>query len=448
MRLHTALLLTLALAPCAAIVHAQNTPLPPGTAAPPDAPASTSTAKAGPQPGPLNIAEEKLDARDYAGARAVLLPYLSAHPGDARALFDLGYAEDAAGDTAAAEAGYRKAIAADPKQFEAQAALGLLLANQGRRTDAVTALQAAALLTPAPPDPAAQAQGNRTLARLLEPSDPAAARRALIAALQQSPETPPDTLLAAELAAAAGDTDAAADAYGKVLAATPAGSPAQAEAAAGLAHLLIAAKRYPEAEPVLRKALASNPQSPALNSELAEVLSAEGKPEDSIAVLETLHAGHPDDSAISTMLADLYTQTGDLDKADTLYQQLLATHPHDATLLAAHGDALVRGKHFAEAIPVLQEATRLNPSDGNAWSGLAFAASQAGQPQLVLDALAMRSKVMSETPATYFLAATACDSLHATKRAVELYRQFLSVAGSGFPDETWQAKHRLIALAK
>jgi hypothetical protein len=53
---------------------------------------------------------------------------------------------------------------------------------------------------------------------------------------------------------------------------------------------------------------------------------------------------------------------------------------------------------------------------------------------------------MSDTPATYFLAATAYDSLHLTKRAVEMYKQFLAVAGGKFPDEEWEAKHRLTAL--
>ena len=55
---------------------------------------------------------------------------------------------------------------------------------------------------------------------------------------------------------------------------------------------------------------------------------------------------------------------------------------------------------------------------------------------------------MSPTAADYFLSATAYDTLHVSKRAVELYRQFLQAAGNEYPDEVWQAKHRLAALAK
>ena len=45
--------------------------------------------------------------------------------------FNRGYCDDAEGHTEAAEGYYRKAIAADPKQFEARLALGLLLAQAG-----------------------------------------------------------------------------------------------------------------------------------------------------------------------------------------------------------------------------------------------------------------------------------------------------------------------------
>jgi tetratricopeptide (TPR) repeat protein len=428
----------------------QSATLPPGTSAP-DAPAAPSRAAQQPSQqinDPLGDAEAKLDAKDDATARTMLLAYVSAHPADARALFDLGYAEDALGDDPLAEAAYRKAIAAKPDQFESRAALGLLLAASGAQADAITQLEAAAKLTPNPPNPEAEAQADRALAELLEPGDPQAASKALIAALRRSTETPADTLLAGDIAAREGDANAAADAYGKVLASASQHSPAQAQAAAGLAHLLIAAKRYTDAEPVLRKALAADPQSPALNTELADVLVAEGKTQDATAVLENLHAAKPDDAGITVMLADLYEQNGAAGKADPLYAQLLAAHPHDATLLAARGDALVREGQYAQALPVLEEATQLAPLNGNAWSSLAFAASKTSRPGMVLTALSMRSKVMSETPATYFLAATAWDTLHQPGRAAQFYRQFLSVAGTGFPDEVWQAKQRLAVLAK
>ncbi len=427
--------------------HAQSAPLPPGTS---DAASSTAPAQSTAQP--LVDAETKLDAKDYTGAQVLLDSYLSTHPNDARALFDRGYLEDAQDHAPAAEGYYRKAIAIDPQQFESRLALGLMLA-QTDSAEARTQLEAATHLTPTPPTPAAQAQADRALSRLLLASDPEAARQALLAALKLTPETTADTLLTAEIAEAAGDPETAEEAYRGVLAAAPASSNTDfaLQATTGLAHLLIAAKKYTEAELLLRQALTHSSADPVLNSQLANVLVAEDKPQDAIAVLENLHAAQPHERNIARLLADLDTQTGRAAKADPLYVELLTTpgaQAPDAALLAARGDNLVRQQRFADAVLILEQATKLDPQNGNAWSSLAFAASENHQPQLTLDSLAMRSKVMTETPATYFLAATSWDTLHQTKRAVDMYKQFLAVAGGKFPDEEWQAKHRLITLSR
>ncbi len=433
------LLFALALA-AAADCRAQATALPPGTSVD-----DTSSTKA---INPLNEAEAKLDAEDYPGALRLLLPYLLAHPADARARYDLGYAEDAEGNAQGAEEDYRKAAAADPEQFEAHASLGLLLARAGRGADAVPELEAAAKLTPKPPNPEAQAQANRALARIEEPSHPEEARTALVAALRQGHETTADTLLAGRIAGRLGDSDAAAAAYGRVLNEAPAKSGERAEAGGGLAGLLIAEKRWGGAESVLKKTLADDPANPALNAQLAQTLSAQGKQNEAVAALEKVHAASPEDANVSAMLADLYTQSGAAAKAEPLYAQALQAHPHDPALLAGQGDALIREGKPEAALPLLEEATRLDATDGNAWGSLAFAASAVHRPQEVLDALAMQSKVMPPTAASYFLSATAYDTLHLSKRAVELYRQFLQAAGNGYPDEVWQARHRLTALAK
>ena len=53
---------------------------------------------------------------------------------------------------------------------------------------------------------------------------------------------------------------------------------------------------------------------------------------------------------------------------------------------------------------------------------------------------------LANSPSSLFLAATAHDKLHHTKQATDLYKQFLSVANGQFPDEEWEARHRLITL--
>ncbi|HZZ40065.1 MAG TPA: tetratricopeptide repeat protein [Acidobacteriaceae bacterium] len=421
------------LAGCA-VLQAQQAPLPPGASTPDENSAQPST-------GPLTEAESAIEAKNYSLAASRLDVYLSVHANDARALFDRGYIEDAQGHTDAAEGWYRKAIAADPKQFESHLALGLILAAKGDPA-AKEQLQTATQLEPNPPNPAAKAQADRALARLLLHSDPEAARDALVAALKLSEETPDDALLTARIAESAGNNDVAEEAYRRVLQVQP-DSP---EAASGLAHALIAQKRYADAQPVVEAALQRDPKNPSLNAQLAAILNAQGKQAEALSVLEKLQALEPKNRAVIQMAADAEAQAGNLDKAGADYAELLAASPGDPDLLDAQGQVLIRQKQFAPAIVAFRKAASARPDDVDAWSGIAFAASELHLYKEELDALSTRSKFAPESPSTLFLWATAYDNLHQSKTAAEYYHRFLAAAQGKFPDQEWQAKHRLVTL--
>jgi Flp pilus assembly protein TadD len=437
-------LVTAALLLAAPLAQSQNQ-LPPGTQDPDSAPAA---AKGTPEIKPgREAAEAKIDQHDFEGARPLLQQYLSRNPGDARALFDLGYVEDAGSHEEAAAADYRKAIAADPKQFECRLALGLLLAHQAKFDDAREQLEQATLLTPDPPNPAAQAEAFRSLARLDRSSDPTAARDALVAALRLTPETPDDLLLTAQIAEANGDLELAQTAYQRVLAAHPAVSASlQSAANAGLAQLLIKKTQYSDAEPLLKSALERDPRDPGLNAQLATALLAQGKDDEALPVLETLRQLEPGNASVDQMLADAYSQAGHPEKADPIYAKMALAQPKNEEILAGQGENLIRERQYLQAQPVLERAVQLKPDDGDAWSGLAFAASENKQYSVALHALSMRAKYLGETPATYFLWATSYDNLHQSKQAQEYYHRFLAAADGKFPDQEWQAKHRLVAL--
>ena len=68
--------------------------------------------------------------------------------------------------------------------------------------------------------------------------------------------------------------------------------------------------------------------------------------------------------------------------------------------------------------------------------------------ELVLKALEVRAKLLPEIPASYFLRATAYDHLQDFKDAATNYHQFLQVADGKYPDQEWQARHRLVAIEK
>jgi Flp pilus assembly protein TadD len=418
---------------------AQNSPSPgpPAAVAAPSQPTSEAVSEQ------VANAEAAIGKSDWNTAETELDVWLAGHATDSRALFDAGYVADAQNRLTDAEKLYRRAVDADPKSFEAHLSLGLLLARQGNEDDARPELAIATNLDAGDAGLALKARAWRALARIDRADDATEASNDLLEALKLSPETTADTLLAANIADQAGEYDAAEVAYRRVLAKEP----SSADANRGLAHVLMVRKKYPEAETLLRTALAQSPDDPALTAQLAAVLAAQDKAE-ALPLLQKLHDSHPNDLAISSMLAAVLADAGDFAGSDRLYVALLAATPNDTTLLVAHGQNLIRQVRYAEAFTAFDKATKLDPASAEGWSGLAFAASRTSQPAVTLHALTMRSKYLPEVPSTYFLWATAFDSLHQRAQAASYYQHFLDSAAGKFPDQEWQARQRLKLLGK
>jgi len=388
-------------------------------------------------------AEAAIAKSDWKTAETNLDPWLAAHPTDPRALFDAGYVADAQNHLDDAAGFYRRAATADPKSFEAHISLGLLLARQGKLDEARPELAAATQLNPGEATPAAKARAWRALAQIDRATDPTQASSDLLEALKLSAETTDDTLMAASLAEQAGQPEAAEAAYRRVLVKDPNSK----VALAGLGHVLLQRKQYPQAETQLRAALAQSPGDPALTAELATALAAQNKGE-ALPLLQQLHQAHPEDSAITRLLAAVEADAGNFADSDKLYSDLLAAHPDDPDLLVAHGQDLVRQLKFADAFDAFDKASQADSTNADAWSGLAFTASRTGKPGVTLHALTMRSKYLPENASTYFLWATAYDTLHQKAEAVAYYHHFLDASAGKFPDQEWQARQRLQLLEK
>lgn len=396
----------------------------------------------------LSDAEASIATSDWKTASTKLDSYLLTHANDARALFDAGYVADHQDNLDRAAGFYRRALEVNPNSFESHLALGLLLARQGKRDEAHTELTAATTLNPGEAGPELKARAWRALARLDKPGpdgegNAKIASDELLEALKLSPETPDDTLLAADLAEDSGNHDAAEAAYRRVLASDP----KSAAADSGLAHVLIQRNQYPEAEKLIRAALQQEPDNPVLNAQLATVLAAQNNAE-ALPLLQKLHSAHPENLAITSMLAQVLAEAGDAAGSDKLYTALLAKSPDDVSLLVAHGQNLVRQQQFAPALAAFDKATKLDSASADAWSGIAFTASKLHQPSLAIHALTMRSKFLPEVPATYFLWATSYDTLNDRVAAITYYHHFLESSGGKFPNQEWQAKQRLLVLEK
>ncbi len=415
-------------------------------------PPGTSDATSSSQPPPQNHdalrsqAADAIDRGDMPTALKLLIQLNEQEPENAGILFNLGSAQDALDQTSNAEASYRHAIRLNVAYLEPHLALGLLLARTKRSADARTELLTAT--TSASGSPILKARAYRALAELDRTENPAEARDAMLAALKLTPETADDALLSASLAEQDDDLPAAEKAYRRVLGSTPS-DPA---ASLSLARLLLREKKLEEAQAVLQAALEKNPGEPALSAQLAAVDVRNGDLAGARALIEPLHAAHPLEPSITRMYARLLSQTGDYAAAEPLFAGLRSQAAGDPELADDDADALIHLKRFSEAEQLLKAAVRSpkafsSPDDlGEAAGHLAFAASQNNDPDTVLQAVALRATVLPQSPAILFLEAIARDKLHQTKQAQTLYRQFLSVADNKFPDEEWEARHRLIAL--
>jgi len=407
---------------------------------------TTAAPKAAPVDPARAQANEALDKQDYPTALKLLSPLAEKSPTDAHLLYDLAFTQDALNQTTAAESTYRRSIAADPTYFDPHLALGLLLARAGRLTDAHTELLKATTLTT--DNPALKGRAYRALSRLDQTSNPATASDELLSAIKITPETSEDILLSGELAEASGDPTSAELAYRRLLSVDPQNQ----DATAALTHLLLRQQRPDQAESLLTAALAKDPDNPTLNAQLASLYEQQGKTTQAIPLAAKLHAAHPEDASITRLLARLYSRNQQYDQAAPLYNGLLTKPTQDPTLLDDSADVQIHLKNFSEAESLLKRAIAepnafpTRDDLGQAASHLAFAASANNDPTTTLQALDIRGRVLPQSPSSLFLSATAHDKLHHTKQATDLYKQFLSVANGQFPDEEWEARHRLLTL--
>ena len=422
-----------------------------------------------PQNATIQKANDALSSGDLHTALDLLTRLNTESPKNPQVLYDLGVtlealadqqpapatpAPSAAAPQLTAESAYRQSISANPLFPPPHVALGLLLAHNGHTAEARSEFATATSIPEI--DPALKARALRALARIDLPKNPTAASSELLDAIRLSSEQPDDILLSAHIAEAAADYPGAERAYRRYLALPKSADDPQATA--GLVHALLAQHNFTEAQTLLTGALASHPGDPALTAQLTQAYLASSDPAkvaQAAPLLEKLHAANPSDANITRLLARVYVETGHSDKADPLYSALIASagdHP-DPTLLDARADALIRLHRPAEAEKLLKQALA-NPAafasrDALADSALhlAFAASEADDPRITLQALALRATVQPPSPASLFLEATANDALHQSSTAAALYKKFLAAANGNFPDQESQARKRITELA-
>jgi Flp pilus assembly protein TadD len=399
------------------------------------------------QPPEIAQAEDAIQKGNFSSAETLLKKAVERDPENKekwayQAWFDLGFVLNRLGRSDDSIAAYRKSVAAKPEVFESNLNLGLML-ERTHNSEAEKYLRAATTLTPTAHVEEGQARAWLSLGHTLENRDPAQAILAYNKAAELTPIDPEPHLSAGLLDERQKDLAAAEAEYKKVLAIDAHST----DAAIGLTNIYMKSGRLVDAEPLLRRLAADRPDDGGLHLQLGRVLLAEKKNDDAIVEFQAALKLSPKDADAQRELADLYASAGKNDLAETAYRPLVAAQPNDPELHRALGRALLLQKKFPEAQQELLIAVRLKRDSPDAYVDLAFAASENKNYDLTVRALNGRATLSADLPTIcFFLRASAYDHLGDWKQASLDYHSFLDAANGKYPDQEWQAKHRLVAI--
>ena len=335
---------------------------------------------------------------------------------------------------------YRKSVEANPQVFESNLNLGLLLERKGD-PQAAKYLAAAITLKPASHPEKSLSQAYLSLGHVLEKTNPEEALKAYRKASELQPSDAEPHLEAAILLEQQKNVTAASQEFQKALDLDA----NNRDALAGLVNTYSRSGQLPQAEALLRRMIATQPQNATLHIQLGRVLAAQKNNDEAIAELSKGLDLSPDPTA-NRELIQLLLDEKKYPEAIVRFKPAIQANPSDPDLHYLLGTAYLRNKNFPEAQAELLQAVKLKSDFGQAYNDLAFAASENKNFKLCAMALDVRAKYLPETPFTYFLRATALDHLHDWPDAITNYEKFLSVAEGKYPDQEWQAKHRLIAI--
>jgi len=389
-------------------------------------------------------AEAAMDKKDYSQAEKLLLSATATSPGDYRAWFDLGSLYAATGRKPAAIDAYKKSVVAKPEVFESNLNLGLLLASSRANAEAAQYLKAATGLPPSNPATAAPARFTAWMALGDDLKNIDANGQA--AAYQEAERLRPDDF---EPHLRIGQQLLEQKDYAgaeKELKQAKALNPQSEEALAGLTAVYGAENKASSAESELRSYLKLHPENVNAHAELAQALAAQGKSAEARSELKTAISLDSANNRARLELAGMAAAEKDYAVAESQYIALLKNQPNDGELHYRLGTVLMDEHKFPQAEQELLAAVNEKPDLADAYGNLATVAGENQHYQLALKALDARSRLLPENPGTYFLRATSYDHLRDFKKASQSYRQFLAVAGGKFPDQEWQARHRLIAI--
>ena len=357
---------------------------------------------------------------------------------------------------------FKKAVAADPKDYAAHFHLALTNSLLGNDAAAVPEYKACLDLKPG----LYEAELNLGVS-MLRLKDPNGATPYLEDAAHQKPSEFRPALFYAQALLESGRAADAEKAFNSAL--TLNSTAAAAEE--GLGQSLLRQGRLADAEPHVRKAASLDasykngllelgeayekakqpdraiaiyrefPENIAAQERMGALLASSGKSADAIPALETAVTKSPT-AANRIALAQAYIATKQLDKADPLAAAAVASEPNDYDLRMFYGRVLRDRRKFAEAAAQFLAASKLKTETVAPWNELAGVLTVAEQYPQALVALDHVRALGAETPSHFYLRALCLDHLHQLKDALENYNRFLENSQGKYPDEEFKARQR------
>ncbi|WP_223677672.1 tetratricopeptide repeat protein [Azospirillum agricola] len=289
-----------------------------------------------------------------------------------------------AGRLAEAEALYRQALAAQPRQPDALHLLGMIACQTGRFADAAELIgQAVGANRNVPDYHANLAFALQSLGRSAEAEAAARAALRLRAAFPEAANTLGNALNAQ------GKFAEAAAAYRDALRARP----DYAEAKGNLGAVLRTLERSGEAEPLLRQALAGNPHLVEARAALGLALLDLDRVEEGVTTLKMVVAQRPDHAGAWLALAGVVQRRGD--DALPIYARYCAVEPADAEAWNGYGLGLQKADRIDAAAAAFARAVRLTPLMTEALTNLGNARRLQGRS---VEAAALQRRALDLRP--------------------------------------------------
>jgi tetratricopeptide (TPR) repeat protein len=389
----------------------------------------------------LNAAQAAIDRRDFSGAVRNYQDYLAKKPDDAVVHYDLGYVYSALNRPADAKSEYQHAIALDPKMAAAYLNLGLTTLDSDPAA-ATGYLEKAADLSPK------DAHTKWILGTALEKSGNVGAAIGQYQAARSLDDTDFKIRLSLGHALLAAGRGSDAEIQYRAALTEHASDSDLADAHLGLARVLIAGKKLPEASSELELYLDSQPNDAAVRRERASLLFDMEKYDDSIAELDRAAKTRPEGLATLKLRSDIDWKQKRYGDAVAVLEKAAALAPHDADVSARLGEAFLRNKDYPNAIHWLAAAYNMNPQANDVLAYLVdaeYGGKNFPEALAALDALSKREELPL---ASWYVRAVCYDNLGNVAQALDAYKKFLQLNTNQDSDMYFVATERVRVLTR